>query len=286
MDDAGFDSPESAAMEGFPPEHCRVIASRVDGDDAYVLLDTGSSAHPYLYGVNCGRKNTRWFEGNSGNGPGWTKSGDDPDVGTLSLWGDTPEGAEMVRVAFRGVVSEEPVTKGAYLIVWWRVPPPREWPQVTAFQVAGRWVQKELPDEVGDDLDDSDLHFAAQDGDMTRVRELLAEGRSPNAFDEISKTPLHYAAASGHVDIMQVLLEAGADVNANDEPRIGNTPLRDVADECSLAVARFLVDAGADPRIPGWMQRTALHRAQERRDEEGQRVYALLKSVADGLGGS
>ena len=141
----------------------------------------------------------------------------------------------------------------------------------------------ELPDELGDEFDESDLHFAAQDGDMTRVRQLLADGRSPNAFDEISKTPLHYAAECGHVEIMRVLLEAGADVNACEEARIGNTPLREVADECSLAVATFLVDSGADPRIPGWMQLTALHMAEKRKDQEGQRVYALLKSVADRL---
>jgi ankyrin repeat protein len=134
------------------------------------------------------------------------------------------------------------------------------------------------------DFDESDLHFAAQDGDLARVRELLADGRSPNAFDEISKTPLHYAAGSGHIDIMRVLLEAGADVNAHDEARIGNTPLRDVAAECSLAVATLLVDAGADPWIPGWMQLTALHKAEERKDDEGRRVYALLKAVANRLG--
>jgi ankyrin repeat protein len=138
----------------------------------------------------------------------------------------------------------------------------------------------ELPDESGDEFDESDLHFAAQDGDMTRVRQLLADGRSPNAFDEISKTPLHYAAESGHIDIMRMLLEAGADVNAHEEARIGNTPLREVADECSLAVATILVDSGADPRIPGWMQLTALQMSEKRKDQEGQRVYALLKSVA------
>jgi ankyrin repeat protein len=142
----------------------------------------------------------------------------------------------------------------------------------------------QLPDESDDEFDESDLHFAAQDGDMTRVRQLLADGQSPNAFDELSKTPLHYAAENGHIDIMRVLLEAGADVNAHEEARIGNTPLRDVADECSLAVATLLVDSGADPRIPGWMQLTALHKAERRKDREGQRVYALLKSVADRLG--
>ena len=142
----------------------------------------------------------------------------------------------------------------------------------------------ELPHELEVEFDESDLHFAAQNGDMTRVRQLLADGRSPNTFDEISKTPLHYAAENGHIDIMRVLLDAGADVNANDEAHIGNTPLRDVADECSLAVATLLVDSGADPRIPGWMQLTAVQKAEKRKDHEGRRVYALLKSVADRLG--
>jgi len=39
-----------------------------------------------------------------------------------------------------------------------------------------------------------------------------------------------------------VLLEAGADVNANDEPRIGNTALRYVAQERSLARVALLKD--------------------------------------------
>ena len=134
-----------------------------------------------------------------------------------------------------------------------------------------------------DEFDESDLHLAAQDGDLPRVRQLLVDGRSPNAFDEISNTPLHYAAENGHLDIMRALLEAGADVNANEEARIGNTPLRGVAGECSLAVAALLVESGADPRIPGWMQLTALDKAAKRQDQEGQRVYALLKSVADRL---
>jgi len=140
-------------------------------------------------------------------------------------------------------------------------------------------AEDELPDEL-------DLHFAAQDGDLPRVRQLLADGRSPNTFDDISRTPLHYAAETGNTDIMRVLLDAGVDVNAHDEARIGNTPLREVAGECSFAVARFLVDSGADPRIPGWMQLTALDKAEQRKDQEGQRVYALLKSVADRLRGS
>lgn len=33
-----FDSPQDAAMVGFPARYCRVVASCVEGDDAYVLL--------------------------------------------------------------------------------------------------------------------------------------------------------------------------------------------------------------------------------------------------------
>jgi hypothetical protein len=49
---------------------------------------------------------------------------------------------------------------------------------------------------------------------------------------------------------MRLLLEAGADVNAHDEPRIGNTVLREVAGTCSLAVAKVLVDAAPIHAFP------------------------------------
>src|SRR3954469_7405964 len=140
MSDDGFDAPEHAAMVGFPPKYCRVVASRVNGDGAYVLLNTGSSEQPYLYGVNCRRENGRWFEGGSSNGPGWEQTGHDPDVGTLSLWGDTPADADMVRVEFEGHIVEEPVIDRAYLVVWWRLPAPQEWPRARAFRIAGGWV--------------------------------------------------------------------------------------------------------------------------------------------------
>jgi hypothetical protein len=136
----GFDSPESAAVDGFPPEHCRVVASRVHGDRAYVLLNTGSSRQPYLYGVRCSRENGRWFERGSANVSGWEQTDHDPDLGTMTLWGDAPANADLVRVEFDGDVTDEPVSENAYLVVWWRVPFPQQWPQVRAFRVAGLWL--------------------------------------------------------------------------------------------------------------------------------------------------
>ena len=124
------------------------------------------------------------------------------------------------------------------------------------------------------------LHFAAQHGNVEDVKRLLAGGYQPNVFDDLGKTPLHYAAEDEHLEVINVLLAAGADVNAHDERVIGNTPLREVAGTCSYDVAKTLVDAGADPTVPGWMQVTALHQSQSRRDAEGRRVHQLLEQAA------
>ena len=146
-------------------------------------------------------------------------------------------------------------------------------------------AQDELPEELRAEFEASALHFAAQDGDLLRVQELLAQGRSPNRFDDLAKTPLHYAAEGEHLAVMRALLEAGADVNANDPKQIGNTPLREVAANCSLEVAKLLIEFGADPRIPGWMQITAIHQAAARKRGDGPRVAALLADTARKLGG-
>jgi ankyrin repeat protein len=124
------------------------------------------------------------------------------------------------------------------------------------------------------------LHLAAQDGDVERVAQLLKDGYQTNFCDELGKTPLHYAVERVHLDVIRILLASGADINAHDERVIGNTPLRDVAANCSFEVAKMLIDAGADPTIPGWMQITASHKAQERTTPEGVRVRQLLEEAA------
>jgi hypothetical protein len=140
MNDVGHDSPESAAMVGFPPAYCRVVAARVHGDDACVLLNTGSPGQPYLYEVHCLRRNGRWFDNGSGNGPCWHQIGDDPELGTLTVWDDAPEGASALRAEFEGVIVDEPVRDGAYLFVWWRVPCPEdEWPRLVAMLTPSGW---------------------------------------------------------------------------------------------------------------------------------------------------
>ena len=126
------------------------------------------------------------------------------------------------------------------------------------------------------------LHFAAQEGDLERAKELVGNGYDVNAIDEgLSFTPLHYAAENEHIEMMQFLLSVGADVNARKEEMAGETPLGHVAARCSYEVAELLIRAGANPIIPGWMQLTALYRAGKRKKEEGKRVYKLLRDTAE-----
>jgi len=139
MDENGYDSPDSAATAGFPEAHCRAVASQINENDAYVLLDTGSPGEPYLYGADCCRINGRWFELRSSNGSGWHQTGDDPAVGTLSLWDEVSEDVEAVRVMFNGNTTEHPTTQRAYLAVWWRVPLPVDWPTVVSVRKRGVW---------------------------------------------------------------------------------------------------------------------------------------------------
>jgi ankyrin repeat protein len=132
-------------------------------------------------------------------------------------------------------------------------------------------------------FDREQLHLAASDGDLPRVEQFVADGCDINAFDDLGKTPLHYAAERGHLGVATFLLGCGADVNAHHEPSIGNTPLGEIAGECSLEMARLLVESGADPTIRGWMQLNALDRAKARLRGEGPLVYALLVQATSRL---
>jgi|CXWL01.1.fsa_nt_gi ankyrin repeat protein len=124
------------------------------------------------------------------------------------------------------------------------------------------------------------LRRAAEEGDLDETRRLLAGGADPNDFDEIGRTALHYATRHEHLAIVALLLAHGARVDARHESSLGNTPLRDIAATCSLALARVLVEAGANPTLPGWMQTTALDHSRKRLRGDGPAVHDLLMRAA------
>jgi ankyrin repeat protein len=93
----------------------------------------------------------------------------------------------------------------------------------------------------------TELHYAANENDVAKAKELIAGKVDVNAKDDNGWTALHFAAQSSSVGVAKLLLEAGAEVDPTDSS--GNTPLstavfhyRDSGDLIEL-----LREKGADP---------------------------------------
>jgi ankyrin repeat protein len=61
------------------------------------------------------------------------------------------------------------------------------------------------------------LHEAAKEGDLAKVKSLIAEVSDVNVSDENGITPFHLAAFGGHKDATELLNLKGANVNAADK---------------------------------------------------------------------
>ncbi len=122
------------------------------------------------------------------------------------------------------------------------------------------------------------LHDHAKAGNLSGVKQLLAEGRDVNESDANGASPLHLAAAFDHAEVLAYLVENGADIEAktregghtglhlaamrNAEESVkrllslkaqvdsrdeqGNTPLALAAQEGSFEAASLLIKNGAD----------------------------------------
>ena len=105
-----------------------------------------------------------------------------------------------------------------------------------------------------------EIHDAARDGDLRRVKALLKD--NPNlvlATEDTGATPLHMAAASGRKDVAELLLANKADVNA--KANNGATPLQLAAIEDRGDVVELLLANGAEVNAKDNNGITRLHMA-------------------------
>lgn len=75
------------------------------------------------------------------------------------------------------------------------------------------------------------LHAAAESGNVSTIRALLAKGADPDARDPAGRTPAHVAAFASHDAALRALALAGADMNALEDDRYDVLTIAAVADD-------------------------------------------------------
>ncbi|GMH33513.1 hypothetical protein BSKO_01347 [Bryopsis sp. KO-2023] len=84
----------------------------------------------------------------------------------------------------------------------------------------------------------STITYAASNGDVDTVRNLLARGVPINQGDYDDRTTLHLAASEGNLRVVELLLQEGADPNVKD--RWDGTPLSDAISNKQTPVVELL----------------------------------------------
>lgn len=91
------------------------------------------------------------------------------------------------------------------------------------------------------------------------VQMLIQQGGASinlDAQDDLNNTALIYACQEGNLAAVQMLVEAGADLNI--KGHTNDTALNWAIDKCQLEIANYLIDQGANPDIQGYKHYTAL----------------------------
>ncbi len=103
----------------------------------------------------------------------------------------------------------------------------------------------------------NDIWHAAENDDVNRIKEILAEGGDIHEIRKGSQiTPLHYAAMGGASNAVSFLLAHGADINHTDN--VGKTALH-AATTHNLLVFEELIKNGADVNAKDKNGYTPLH---------------------------
>ena len=117
----------------------------------------------------------------------------------------------------------------------------------------------DIPDAVRAKAMTMALHYAAENGRMTWVHDLIAAGAALEARNEYGQTALMLAAERNHANIVRALLQAGVDKDARDSD--GKTALMLAAGSEHTGSMQALLEAGADKDVADNDGNTAMHLA-------------------------
>ena len=91
------------------------------------------------------------------------------------------------------------------------------------------------------------LFLAAHEGDVARIRQLVAEGADVDARDARGRTPAHVAAFASEDEALRALATAGADMNAFEHRAYDVVTIAAVADDPDLM--SLAIELGNDPGL-------------------------------------
>ncbi len=143
-------------------------------------------------------------------------------------------------------------------------------PSPNVAKVLIAWPKTDL--EARNNSDETVLMLAALQGHEELVSILIKRGAHVN---KPGWAPLHYAATNGHLAVMQQLLDAYAFIDA--ESPNGTTPLMMAAKYGSFESMKLLIDAGADLNIKNALGFTAIDFAQQAGRESFAKTLAESK---------
>ncbi|KAL4958986.1 uncharacterized protein BDV14DRAFT_206112 [Aspergillus stella-maris] len=124
------------------------------------------------------------------------------------------------------------------------------------------------------------LSWAAQEGRLEMVKELLKTVKDVDLKDENGRTPLSLSVGKGQVAMSNYLIGEGADVCASDKN--GWTPLHHAASSENDAVVQLLIRSGTDVNSRALSQETPLFQACEKGHTSTVRVL-ILEGAAIGV---
>ena len=127
-----------------------------------------------------------------------------------------------------------------------------------------------LPQTSRADVSYTEMVTAIANGDVQKVKDLLAKGADPKAKSNNGMQPIHFAVGGGNAEIFNLLLDKGADLKSKDKD--GAEPIHFASISGNMEVFKLLLEKGADPNIKDKSGESPIDHARNKK------IVALLKS--------